>query len=68
MQSILVAARFKMWTTAGQEDSGFIPPTGWMFCTLFIAIIIIDFAVSVASRSCGKLIAWIDQARKIRKR
>jgi len=29
---------------------------------LFIATIIIDFGVSVVSRSCGRLIAWIDQA------
>jgi hypothetical protein len=48
-----VAACFKMWTTAGQGNSGFIPSTGWMFCTLFIAIVIIDCGVSVASRSYG---------------
>ena len=57
-----MAACFKMWITAGEENSGFIPSTGWMFCTLFIAIIIIDFGVSVASRSYGKFVACIDQA------
>jgi hypothetical protein len=57
VKSILLAARFKMWTTAGQANSGFVQSTGLMFCTLLIAIIIIDIGVSVASRSCGELIA-----------
>jgi hypothetical protein len=53
-----------MWTTAGKANFWFIPSTGWMFCTLLIAIIIIDFAVSVASRSCGELIARIQWLEK----
>jgi hypothetical protein len=35
-----------------------------MFRTLLIAIIIIDFGVSVASRSCGELIARIQKLEK----